>query len=69
MSTIGRLALAAAVLGAGGSVLAEAPKPLTPDLGRLPDGKGTPAFNRALTVSTESGRTIARLDARPGDGG
>jgi hypothetical protein len=70
MSTIGRLVLAAAVLGwTAGSVLAQAPRPVTPDLSRLNDGKSAQVFNRALTVATESGRTVVRLDARPGDGG
>ena len=39
------------------------------DLGRLTDGKSAQVYNRALTVATEDGRTVARLDARAGDGG
>ena len=41
----------------------------TPDFARLADGKGALVFNRALTVATDRGRTVARLDARAGDGG
>jgi len=69
MSMIARLVLAAALLGGAGTVRAQAPKPVTPDLARLADGKSAQVFNRALTVATESGRAVARLDARPGDGG
>jgi glyoxylase-like metal-dependent hydrolase (beta-lactamase superfamily II) len=69
MGTIGRLVLATAVLAGGGSVLAQAPKAVTPDLGRLADGKSAQVFNRTLTVSTESGRTVVHADARPGEGG
>jgi hypothetical protein len=70
MSTIGRLVLAAAVLGwSAGSVLAQAPKSVTPDLARRHDGKSAQVFNRGLAVAAESGRTVVRLDARMGDGG
>lgn len=50
------------------SVLAQAPS-VAPDLSHLADGKGAQVYNRALTVASEDGRTVARLDARPGDGG
>jgi len=70
MNTIGRLALAGAVLAGGaGSALAQVPPPVTPDLARLSDGQGAQVFNRALAVATENGRAVARLDARAGDGG
>ena len=64
-------ALAAALVLAGGSVLlsAQVPAPMTPDLARLGDGKSAQVYNRALTVTKEDGRTVARLDARAGDGG
>jgi hypothetical protein len=42
---------------------------MAPDLARLTDGKSAQVNNRALTVTTENGRAVARLDARPGDGG
>jgi glyoxylase-like metal-dependent hydrolase (beta-lactamase superfamily II) len=64
-------ALAAALVLAGGPVLlsAQVPGPITPDLARLGDGKSAQVYNRALTVTKEDGRTVARLDARAGDGG
>jgi len=70
MNTIGRMVLAAAVLGwSPDTFLAQAPTLLTPDLARLTDGKSAQVFNRALTVATEDRRTVARLDGRAGDGG
>ena len=70
MNTIARLTFAAVFLiWSPAAVLAQAQQTLTPDLGRLADGKGGQVFNRALTVGTEAGRTVARLDARTGDGG
>jgi hypothetical protein len=48
---------------------AQAPKPIQPDLGRLASGQGAQMFNRHLTVAQEGDRTVARLDARMGDGG
>ncbi len=48
---------------------AQALKPIQPDLGRLAGGQGVQLFNRTLTAQKEGERTIARLDARPGDGG
>ena len=70
MNTIARLTLAAAILTYGqADSLAQAPNPITPDLARLTQGKGGRVFNRALAVVSEEGRTVARLDARTGDGG
>jgi hypothetical protein len=70
MNRISTLLLAAAVLGwSPATGLAQAPKSITPDLARLTDGKYAQVFNRALTVASEEGRTLARLDARTGDGG
>jgi len=70
MNTIARLTLAAAILTYGqADSLAQAPNPITLDLARLTEGKGGQIFNRALTVTSEGGRTVARLDARAGDGG
>jgi glyoxylase-like metal-dependent hydrolase (beta-lactamase superfamily II) len=51
------------------SVLAQTPKAVVPDFGSLADGKGAQVFNRTLTVAKEDGRTVARVDARVGDGG
>lgn len=48
---------------------AQVPPPIAPDLGTLADGRGAQVFNRTLTAGTEGGRAVARLDARPGDGG
>jgi glyoxylase-like metal-dependent hydrolase (beta-lactamase superfamily II) len=70
MSAVGSLVLAVFVFGwsrDGGA--AQAPEAVTPDLARLSDGKTAQVFNRALAVATEGGRTVARLDARGGDGG
>jgi hypothetical protein len=50
-------------------VSAQVPAPIRPDLGRLAPGKGAQLFNRALTAQKEGERTVARLDARAGDGG
>ena len=70
MNNVARLTFSAAILicspGAG---MAQAPNAIIPDLARLADGKGAQVFNRALTVAGEDGRTVARLDARTGDGG
>ena len=48
---------------------AQVPKPIQPDLGRLAPGQGAQVFNRTLTAQKEGDRTVARLDARLGDGG
>jgi glyoxylase-like metal-dependent hydrolase (beta-lactamase superfamily II) len=70
MNTIGKLVLAAVILGwSPDAGSAQAPKPITPDLARLTDGKSAQVFNRALAVASEDDRTFARLDARAGDGG
>ena len=52
-----------------GPAIAQTPKPIEPNLGQLADGKGAQVFNRNLTGATGSGRAVARLDARAGDGG
>jgi glyoxylase-like metal-dependent hydrolase (beta-lactamase superfamily II) len=49
--------------------LAQIPKPIEVDLARLADGRDARVFNRALAAGREDGRTVARLDARGGDGG
>ena len=70
MTSIARLTFAAAILiWSPAAVLAQAQQSVAPDLGQLADGKGAQVFNRALTVATEGGRNVARLDARAGDGG
>jgi glyoxylase-like metal-dependent hydrolase (beta-lactamase superfamily II) len=70
MNTIAKLTLAAAILNwSPAAVFAQPPNTIIPDLARLTDGKYAQVFNRALTVATEEGRTLARLDARTGDGG
>jgi len=70
MSTMMTTILAIVVAGWSSTAgLAQVPKPVQPDLARLADGKGVQLFNRALTVAREDGRTVARLDARAGDGG
>ncbi len=48
---------------------AQVPKPIEPDLARLASQQGAQLHNRTLTVDKEGGRTVVRLDARPGDGG
>lgn len=48
---------------------AQVPEALAPDFSRLTDGRSAQVFNRTLTVAAEEGRTVARLDARRGDGG
>ena len=70
MNNIAGLTFAAAILfWSPADSRAQAPNPITPDLARLTDGRGGQVFNRALTVAAEGGRTVARLDARTGDGG
>ena len=70
MRTAGRLVVAAVVLGAcPAGAFEQAQRSITPDLLHVHDGKGAQVFNRALTVATEDGRAVARLDARAGDGG
>ncbi len=48
---------------------AQIPPPTRPDFEKLAAGVGVRLFNRALTTQKEGERTVARLDARPGDGG
>jgi glyoxylase-like metal-dependent hydrolase (beta-lactamase superfamily II) len=70
MNTIARPMLAAAILICGPAAgMAQAPNTVTPDFSRLIDGKSAQIFNRSLAVAAEGGRTVARLDARTGDGG
>jgi glyoxylase-like metal-dependent hydrolase (beta-lactamase superfamily II) len=70
MNSIARLTLAAAILlWSPADSRAQTPNTITPDLARLADGKGAQIFNRSLVVAGEDGRTVARLDARTGDGG
>jgi glyoxylase-like metal-dependent hydrolase (beta-lactamase superfamily II) len=70
MNTIGRMVLAAAVLGwSPDAGLAQTPKSIAPDFTRLADEKVAQVFSRALTVAAEDGRAVARLDSRAGDGG
>jgi glyoxylase-like metal-dependent hydrolase (beta-lactamase superfamily II) len=47
----------------------QVPPPTRPDLRRLAAGKGAQVFNRTLTTQQEGERAVARVDARPGDGG
>lgn len=67
MGTIGGLMLLGAMLGSSGG--AEGPQTITPDLAGLAQGTGGQVSNRTVTVTQENGRAVARLDARPGDGG
>lgn len=70
MSAGRRLVLSAvAVIWYPAAVFAQAPQAIIPDFARLAEGKGAQVVNRALTVGTEAGRTVVRLDARPGEGG
>ena len=70
MNNIAGLAFAAAILfWSPADSRAQAPNAITPDLARLTDGRSGQVFNRALTAASEEGRTVARLDARAGDGG
>ncbi len=50
-------------------LMSQTPKPIRPDFAHLADGKGAQVFNRTLSITKEGGRAVARLDARPGDGG
>jgi hypothetical protein len=52
-----------------GAALAQVPPPARPDFEKLAAGGGVRLFNRALTAQKAGERTVARLDARPGDGG
>lgn len=67
MGTIGGLLLSSALLASGAGN--QDPRTTTPDLAHLAEGSGGQVFNRALTVTQEDGRAVARVDARPGDGG
>ncbi len=49
--------------------LAQTLQPIRPDFERLSDRQGAQIFNRSLTVEKDGARTVARLDARAGDGG
>ena len=70
MNSIARLTLAAAILlWSPADSRAQTPNTITADLARLTDGKDAQIFNRSLAVAAEGGRTVARLDARAGDGG
>ncbi|HSW28972.1 MAG TPA: hypothetical protein VLH75_05675 [Longimicrobiales bacterium] len=48
---------------------AQVGEPLRPDLGRLSDAGAAQLHNRSIEVVREGGRTVARLDARAGEGG
>lgn len=50
-------------------LVAAGPTPIQPDLARLAGGKAPQVFNRAVSVEKDGARTVARLDARAGDGG
>jgi glyoxylase-like metal-dependent hydrolase (beta-lactamase superfamily II) len=70
MNSIARLTCAAAILICSPAAgLAHGQQTIAPDLARLTDGKSAQIFNRSLAVGAEGGRTVARLDARAGDGG
>ena len=49
--------------------LAQSPVPISPDFAALARGRGAQVFNRTPALAAEGGRTVARLDARAGDGG
>ena len=55
--------------GIATDVPAQGRQTVTPDMGRLAGASPGGVFNRALTIATEGSRTVARLDARAGDGG
>ena len=70
MNNIAGLTFAAAILfWSPADSRAQVPNAITPDLARLTGGRSGQVFNRALAVVSEEGRTVARLDARTGDGG
>ena len=48
---------------------AQTPAPVVPNLAQLAAGQGGRPFNRVVTVASEGDRTVARLNARVGDGG
>ena len=52
-----------------GTAFAQVPPPMRPNFEELAAGGRVRLFNRALTTVKEDERTVARLDARPGDGG
>ncbi len=58
--------LSVALLATAG--FGQALKPVQPDLGRLAGAAAGQVFNRSVTVQKEGDRTVARLDARAGDG-
>ncbi len=67
LASISGISVLAVALAA--SAFSQVPAPTRPDLEKLAAGDGVRLFNRALTTQKEGERTVARLDARPGDGG
>ncbi len=63
------LPAACALVCVAAAAPAQVGPPVTPDLAALAAGKGAQVHNRTLTAAAEDGRTVARLNARPGDGG
>ena len=62
------LSVMALIGGCPWFVLAQVPRPVEVDLAALSDARNVRLFNRTLTVTSEDGRVVARLDARAGDG-
>ncbi len=62
------LSAVALIGGCSGFGTAQVPKPVEVDMATLSDARNVRLFNRALTVTREHGRVVARLDARAGDG-
>ncbi len=67
LASISGISVLAVALAA--SAFSQVPAPTRPDFETLAVGGGVRLFNRALTTQKEGERTVARLDARPGDGG
>lgn len=69
MRIVARTVLAGALMASSPVAgLAQVAKRIDVEMTSLGDGKSARLFNRALTVTREGARVVARLDARPGDG-
>jgi glyoxylase-like metal-dependent hydrolase (beta-lactamase superfamily II) len=63
------LAVSLLTVAVAAPALGQVPPATRPDFEKLAAGSGVRLFNRTLTAQKEGERTVARLDARPGDGG
>jgi len=65
----GVLAFALSVASLACPAFGQVPRPVQPDLASLSGAQPPQAFNRSVTAQREGDRTVARLDAKAGEGG